>query len=534
MSQHGSQRVSALQTEVEQLRKKVAELEGIEAECRRLRQEVRESAARFWSLETNIPGWVHQFAIHSNGTTSFPFAGSASREMFGYEPEEIMADPTLVNGLLHPDDQKELGEKIRQSAETLRPFRMVTRHIVDGEMRWYRTESRPERRPNGDIIWQGVMWDVTEQKRTEQRLLRTQFSVDKAGEAIFWVGADAELVYVNDAACNALGYTREELLSMTVFDIDPAFPQEIWTSFWRDIRNEKVRYIETMHRTKDGRVFPVEITINPMLFFGDEEYNCTYVRDITERKQAQQERENLITELERKNAELEHKNAELERFTYTVSHDLKNPLVTIKGFTGLLRRDLARGKSESIERDINQIEVAADHMFQLLEELLDLSRVGRVINPPEPVLLHEIVFEALGVMTAKVKEHELRLVIQDDMPRVWADRVRLQEVYQNLVENALKFMGDQAAPEVVIGARAEDEYVVCWVRDNGIGIPDMYQERVFTLFERLDSSIEGTGVGLALTKRIVEFHGGKIWVESDGVGKGSTFYFTLSENLLKP
>ena len=239
------------------------------------------------------------------------------------------------------------------------------------------------------------------------------------------------------------------------------------------------------------------------------------------------ELEQRADEIEAKNSELQSQNAELERFNYTVSHDLKAPLVTIKGFLGLLQKDINAQDSDAMDRDVGQIGDAADQMARLLDELLELSRIGRQMNPPENLDLSELVSEAIERVSIQIEDKGIDLRIAPDLPAVRGDPGRLLEVFQNLVDNAAKFMGDQESPRIEIGARRDNGEVYCFVRDNGVGIKPEYHDRVFDLFERLDTRVAGTGVGLALVKRIVEVHGGRIWVESDGEGLGSTFHFTL-------
>ena len=240
-----------------------------------------------------------------------------------------------------------------------------------------------------------------------------------------------------------------------------------------------------------------------------------------------QELERRADEIEEKNSELQSQNAELERFNYTVSHDLKAPLVTIKGFLGLLQRDIEAQNPEAIARDAGQISDAADQMAQLLNELLELSRIGRQMNAPEDRDLGQLVREALERVAIQLDENNVAVEIQENMPAVTGDAGRLVELFQNLIDNANKFMGEQPEPRIRIGASAENGMLHCYVCDNGIGIADEYHERVFDLFDRLDTKVEGTGVGLALVKRIVEVHGGRIWIESGGDGQGSCFHFTL-------
>ncbi len=242
--------------------------------------------------------------------------------------------------------------------------------------------------------------------------------------------------------------------------------------------------------------------------------------EIAERRQAQEEKEATVRELAARNAEL-------ERFTYTVSHDLKSPLVTIKGFLGYLERDLAAGNVERVRTDLERIGNAAETMNQLLDELLELSRVGRVVNPSEDIALSELAVEARELVNADIHERGVEVDIAADLPTVFGDRVRLLEVFQNLLVNAIKFMGDQPAPRIEVGVRRDGGEEVCFVRDNGQGIDPRYLDLVFGLFERLDRDVEGTGVGLVMVKRIIEFHGGRIWAESPGVGHGATFCFVV-------
>ena len=225
--------------------------------------------------------------------------------------------------------------------------------------------------------------------------------------------------------------------------------------------------------------------------------------------------------------ELESKNTELERFTYTISHDLKSPLVTINGFLGYLKSDTASGNSERITTDIQRIQDAVDKMHLLLKELLELSRIGRIMNPPEKVLFDDLVREALEIVHGQLEARGVAVQIQPNLPAIHGDRQRLTEVLQNLIDNAAKYMGDQPTPRIEIGQHGEESgQLIFFVKDNGIGINPEYHERVFGLFNKLDPKSEGTGVGLALAKRIIEVHGGRIWVESE-VGKGATFFFTL-------
>ncbi len=225
--------------------------------------------------------------------------------------------------------------------------------------------------------------------------------------------------------------------------------------------------------------------------------------------------------------ELENKNAELERFTYTVSHDLKSPLFTIRGFLGYLEQDAVSGNQVRLKSDIQRITDATDKMQRLLNELLELSRVGRLKNESTYFSFAELAGEASELVQGRIMERGIAVHIDLNLPDVYGDRPRLMEVLQNLLDNAAKFMGDQKEPYIEIGREGDEEgKPIFYVRDNGMGIPSEHFERVFGLFNKLDPKTDGTGIGLALVKRIVEVNDGRIWVQSE-VGKGSTFFFTL-------
>jgi len=259
----------------------------------------------------------------------------------------------------------------------------------------------------------------------------------------------------------------------------------------------------------------------------DEESVIAMVRDITVRKWAETEREALIDILEKQKVELEEKNAELIQFTYTVSHDLKSPLVTINGYLGYLEQDATSGNIERLKKDTRRIQEAANKMHKLLTELLELSRVGRLMNQSEDVPFNSLVNDAMDIVHGQIEKLHITVQTHLNLPTVRGDRQRLTEVLQNLIDNAAKYMGDQPNPLIEIGQHGEEDgKPILFVRDNGIGIAPEYHERIFGLFNKLDARSDGTGVGLALVKRIIEFHGGRIWVQSEA-GKGSTFYFTM-------
>jgi PAS domain S-box-containing protein len=246
-----------------------------------------------------------------------------------------------------------------------------------------------------------------------------------------------------------------------------------------------------------------------------------------ERKLAEEKLREHSTQLSRVVADLEKKTAELERFIYMISHDLKSPLVTISTFLGYLGKDMKSGDTGRVAKDMQYMQRAADKMGQLLSELLEMSRIGRMVNPPVEVTFQELVEEALDVVAGPLAGRGMEVKVSEAEVALYGDRPRLVEIWQNLMENAVKFMGEQPSPRLEAGVEQQDGSLVFFVCDNGLGIDPRYHKKIFGMFEKLDTSSEGTGIGLALAKRIVELYQGKLWVESSGSGQGSCFRFTL-------
>ena len=240
------------------------------------------------------------------------------------------------------------------------------------------------------------------------------------------------------------------------------------------------------------------------------------------RREAEMERQQLTVRLEAINSEI-------ERFTYLAFHDLRAPLITIKGFAGALEQDLEAGRRDEVKRDLQRIAGAADKMDEILSDLLEFARIGRVRRPSEAIESEQLAQEALQKLDGLIRAKNITVKIAPDLPRVYGDRVRLREVFENLIENAATYTSDQEQPLIEIDTRWQEDQKIIFVRDNGQGVDPRYHNRIFELFEKLDPNTQGPGIGLALTKRIIEVHGGRIWIESSGQGQGSTFCFTLPE-----
>ncbi|MEI8375759.1 MAG: PAS domain S-box protein [Planctomycetota bacterium] len=389
-----------------------------------------------------------------------------------------------------------------------------------GEDRIVTANASPIMDKQGNVVAGIVIFaDITERKRAEETKSLLASIVECSCDAILSKTMDGIVLTWNAGAEELYGYRAEEIVGKSVSILaSPDHSDELPQVLERIRRGERIDQYETVRMTKGGKLIPVSLTVSPITDArGRITGASTIARDITEQK--------------RREEELRGKNAELEHFSYTVSHDLKSPLVTIKGFLGCLEQDIPGADAEEVKQDIEFIRRAADKMGRLLDELLRISRVGLVVNPPASVALQDLVQDALDAVAGSIRARavEVKMHLGQQPILLYGDRTRLAEIWQNLLENAVKFMGDQPSPCVEIGIESHGQDTVFFVRDNGIGIDPRFQGKIFGIFERIDPEIEGTGVGLALIKRIVEIYHGTIWLESQGLGLGTCFRFTLPE-----
>lgn len=473
--------------------------------------------------------YTFESRVDEHGNASLVWVGGAFERMTGYSPEEYMARGAWY-AHIHPEDLEKDAEDMRNLLNNREVIGSEIRTFAkDGTIRWERVFAHPiwDEKENRLVGIIGAVQDMTEQKQAEallkETLLRQSAILDNIPDMAWLKDLDSRYIAVNEQFALICGHRPEEIVGKTDFDI---WQKEYAHKYRADdvevIQSGKRRHVEELQRDNTGREYWVETIKTPIRGENGEVTGTIGIaREITERKQAEFERERLI-------AELETKNAELERFSYTVSHDLKSPLVTIMGFLGFLEKDAASGNIQMVRNSASRISDAARKMQALLNDLLELSRIGRLMNSPEDIPFAEIVNEAVDRVRGRLDERDASVEIQRDLPTVRGDRVRLVEVVQNLLDNAAKYAAPGVKSRIEIGTSGVDEKgcPVFFVRDNGIGIEPQHHERIFGLFNKLDTHSEGTGIGLSLVKRIIEIHSGQIWVES-AKEKGATFYFSL-------
>jgi PAS domain S-box-containing protein len=368
-----------------------------------------------------------------------------------------------------------------------------------------------------------VIRDISEQKRIRDDIVKTrdewELTFNAVTDLIAIIDNNFRIVRVNKAMADRLGTSPERAAGLCCYEAvhHSTCPPDLCPH--RLLLSDGMPHTVDIHEENLNGDFILSVA--PV--FGPDgrvSGGVHVLHDITDRKQAEELREHLIHELGQKNAEL-------ERFTYSVSHDLKSPLITIKGFVGLLELDARQGDQVQLKKDIHRITAAADTMQELLTDVLELSRIGKMVKPPEKTPFGTIVHKAVDLLAGPLAERDVTVEIEPGLPDVNVDHTRIREVMANLIENAVKFLGDQENPIIRIGVDWDGETPVFFVQDNGIGIDPQYLERIFNLFEKLDVSAQGTGIGLTIARRIIEVHGGRIWAESEGPGKGTSFRFTL-------
>ncbi|MEZ2232889.1 PAS domain S-box protein [Microcoleus sp.] len=442
---------------------------------------------------------------------------------FGYEPEEMIG--MAWKQIVHPDDVEMLmlaeremliSGKVEVEARGVRKdglffYNQITMVKADDEQGIF----------NG---YHCFMKDITERKLTERALQESEFRyrqiVELAEEGIWVIDSNARTTYVNHAMARMLGYTESEMLGRRIFDFMDEQEQQLTSQYVERRKQGISEKHESKLKSKNGKDVWTYISTSPVMDeFGCMLSSCALVYNVTDRKQVEQQMLQLTENLKRSNEEL-------EQFAYVASHDLQEPLRAVTSYTQLLAQRYQGNLDAKADKYINHIVDGASRMQQLINDLLAYSRLGTRAQEFEIADCNAAVEQSLCNLQIAIAEKQA-IITKDVMPTVMADEFQLVQLFQNLLGNAIKFCREEV-PIIHITAIIQDDEWLFSVRDNGIGIDPEYADRIFIIFGRLHSRREylGTGIGLAMCKRIVERHRGRIWVES-WPEEGATFYFTI-------
>ncbi|MBK8780534.1 MAG: PAS domain S-box protein [Anaerolineales bacterium] len=565
---------------INQLNENVVKAKSELTERKLIEEKLRNAENRYRNLVERIPAVVYVAEPGQNG--KWQYISPQVATITGFTSEEWLGDQQFWYKQIHPDDRTSNMEREKHALKAgIMPrleYRLKTK---DGRYIWIYDEGLFFVDAENQILVQGFMMDITARKMAEEELKKRITDLDAVR------GVSEALIAKTDLK-NLIQHTGEQI--KVTFSVSSLFialldttSKTIHFPYYYDeghpIENSPIKFGKGLTSSvmklkrplvinenwmevsaQHGAIYydknPVKSSLTVPLLIEERALGVISMQDMEienaftendvrllstiaanlavaiENTRLQESLKRELTIQEKLISELELKNAELERFTYTASHDLKSPLITIRGFLGYLEQDARTGNFERLQGDVKRISDATEKMHLLLNELLELSRVGRVMNEPNHSPFAEIVQEALKRVEGQLQMRQVEVKVGSGLPEVFGDTERLIEVIQNLVDNACKFMGDQKEPMIEIGAQKLESGFVFFVKDNGVGIDKKFQERVFGLFDKLDPNSNGTGIGLALVKRIIEVHGGKIWIESKDGEKGTTFLFTLSENFI--
>jgi PAS domain S-box-containing protein len=488
---------------------------------------LREGEERFRTLANNISqlAWMadEKGYIFWYNQRWFDYSGTTLEEMAGWGWQKVH----------HPDHVQRVVDKISQCFrngevwEDTFPLRGR-----DGNYRWFLSRAVPIRDSEGKVLrWFGTNTDISASREAEKHLAhmegRYRGLLEAAPDAMVVVNQSGEIVLLNVQAEKQFGYSRDELVGQKVKNIIPeGFAERLIADGTRSAADALGQQqigtgIELSGRRKDGSEFPLEIMLSP-LESAEGILVTAAIRDITERKKSEEHLVKMVGDLKRSNEEL-------QQFAYVSSHDLQEPLRMVASYTQLLARRYKGRLDSDADEFIAYAVDGCNRMQGLIQDLLAYSRAGTNVKALCEVSGEDALQGALTNLRITI-EQSGAVVSHDSLPAIRTDETQLTQVFQNLVGNAIKYRSAEVPRVHVSAAKNGGHEWIFSVRDNGLGIAPQYSERIFILFQRLHgrNEFEGTGIGLAICKKILERLGGRIWVESHP-GKGSTFYFALPE-----
>lgn len=455
--------------------------------------------------------------------------------LFGLESCPFISPFKSFLDLVHPDDRllvlRLVSEAIAERKDFLAEFRVIwpdraVHHLSSRGKASYDDRNKPLRMT-------GVSMDVTEQRRAGETRSFLAAIVESSDDAVIGKDLDGKLLSWNAGAERMFGYTATEIVGRPAEILIPPDHTDEEMKILARVREDRIIHFETVRMRKDGTIIDVSLTVSPIKNATGQVIGASSIaRDITERKRAEEEIRRLNTGLEqrvmRRTAELSAANQELEAFAYSVSHDLRAPLRHIDAYADILRDELGGNVNPAANQSLQRIRKAANRMGQLVDDLLQLSRLGRTEFNHELTNLNRLLEEAVAELRPDIGDREIEWRI-GRLPDVDCDPGLMKLVFVNLLSNALKYSRPRAPAVIEVNQTRLNDETVIFVRDNGVGFNMKYADKLFGVFQRLHrmEDFEGTGIGLATVERIIRRHGGRVWAEAE-VDKGATFYFTLS------
>ncbi len=441
------------------------------------------------------------------------------QKLTGYTLEEVKGKrPGRV--LQGPDTDKNTVQLIREKIKNKEPVSAtLLNYTKEGKPYWIELNVEPIFDNQGiHTGYIAIQNDVTERKKIQDKINQLVFFLDESSEAVQVCSEAGYLEFVNNEASRRLQRPKEQLIGMHISQIEKVFEQPgAWEKHVQEVKAASKTVAKGFHKKPNGDLFPVEASVS-YIQSDNKGYILAFIRDISERVEA----ENRIREYM---SNLEKVNRELDQFAYIVSHDLKAPLRAINNLATWIEEDLDEYMTQEIRSQFEMLKNRIKRMENLINGILQYSRIGRSKHKLEKISLQNLVTELCESLKT---DESCRFIIKDDPIELYTEKIALEQVLQNFISNAIKY-NDKPIKTVEVGWKElpENNQLEIFVRDNGPGISPEYHEKIFMIFQTLQSrdEVESTGVGLAIVKKIADEKHSQIRVESD-LGKGSTFYFT--------
>lgn len=479
-----------------------------------IEEELRQSQERYHRMVANVPGLVYQVLVRADGTMDFLFVSDSVKDIFGLEPHQVIEDGNTLLNKIHPDDRDEFYASMQKSAEQLAPCEWRGRGVLeDNTETFFQSASRPQKLTNGDILWDGILIDITEFRQIEQQVSELAKFPAENPNPVMRVSDDGQIIYANNAS--------HPLLSLWAKKVGDHLPDDMLKLVINAKTSGSHDCVEV--HAKD-HVFSI-------VFAPIAEYNYInlYARNVTEVKRAERE-------LLRTNQVLKEHDRLKSEFVSTVSHELRTPLCIFKNIVSNAMAGVMGKVSHKLYESLKMADVSIDRLSRIIADFLDISKIesGSMSLDRTDIILQNTIKEVTDSLQvlASTKGIELKTNAPRQDIVISADRDRIIQILTNLIGNAIKFIPVNGT--IVIEITDSSDEVQIAVEDNGPGLSKEDMAKIFDRFVQIyklaGAGEHGTGLGLTISKELVELHGGRMWVNS-APGQGCCFFFTLSKNL---